>query len=92
MKRREFIAGLGSAVAWPLASRAQQPRTQVIGVLWGRFGGTGFPMPAFRQGLADAGFVIDKNPTIELREADLLSQLRALANDLATGEEDETPS
>src|SRR5215467_9995097 len=81
MKRREFIAGI-SAAAWPLVARAQPPRMQVIGVLWGRFGGTGFPMPAFRQGLADAGFVVDKNPTIELRETDLLSQLRALANDL----------
>jgi putative tryptophan/tyrosine transport system substrate-binding protein len=79
MRRREFIAGI-SAAAWPLTARGQQPRTQVIGVLWGRFGGTGFPMPAFRQGLADAGF--GKNPTIELRETDLLSQLRALANDL----------
>src|SRR5262249_51647513 len=69
-------------VAWPLVARAQQPRTQVIGVLWGRFGGTGFPMPAFRQGLADAGFVVDKNVTIELREAGLLSQLSALSNEL----------
>ena len=40
-------------------------------------------MPAFRQGLADASFVVDKNVTIELREADLqLSRLPALANDL----------
>jgi putative ABC transport system substrate-binding protein len=82
MKRREFITGLGSAVAWPLVALAQQPRTPVIGVLWGRFGGTGFPMAAFRQGLADAGFVVDKNVTIELREADLQSQLSRLANDL----------
>jgi putative tryptophan/tyrosine transport system substrate-binding protein len=82
IRRREFIAGLGGVAVWPVAARAQQRRTQVIGVLWGRFGGTGFPMPEFRQGLADAGFVVDKNVTIELREADSLPQLRALANDL----------
>jgi hypothetical protein len=55
----------------------------VIGVLWGH----SFPMLAFRQGLADAGFVVDKsfvvgNVMVELREAGLLSQLRALANGL----------
>jgi hypothetical protein len=64
MKRREFITFLGGAAAtWPLMARAQEPR-RVIGVL-SSFGFRGWfadvVMPAFFQGLKEAGFVEGKN-------------------------------
>jgi putative ABC transport system substrate-binding protein len=51
MQRREFIAGLGSAAAWPVAARAQQAAMPVIGYLgqWPEES----RLPAFRQGLGE---------------------------------------
>ena len=68
MKRRTFIAGLGSAAAWPLLARAQQPAMPVIGVLGsttaeGRTASTA----AFMQGLQDAGFIEGQDVAIEAR-------------------------
>jgi putative tryptophan/tyrosine transport system substrate-binding protein len=72
MRRREFIILLGGAAAWVSPARAQEPR-RVIGVLSG-FGLAGFfadiQMPAFVQGLKDAGFVEGRNISIEIRRAD----------------------
>ena len=66
MRRREFIAGLSGAVAWPLTARAQQPnRVRRIGVLMGARKTifrqrSGFP--AFTQGLAELGWTNGRNP------------------------------
>jgi hypothetical protein len=35
MRRREFIAGFGSAAAWPVVARAQQPATPVVAYVSG---------------------------------------------------------
>jgi putative tryptophan/tyrosine transport system substrate-binding protein len=69
MRRREFIAGLGSATAWPLAARTQQPeRTRRIGALFM------FPkddpvqtswIAAWREGLEKLGWINGRNVAID---------------------------
>jgi putative tryptophan/tyrosine transport system substrate-binding protein len=81
MRRRELIAGLGSAVAWPIAARAQRPRP-VIGFLHaGSPGVTPSLVAGFRQGLNDTGFFDGQNVTIEFRwannDGDRLKELAA---------------
>jgi putative tryptophan/tyrosine transport system substrate-binding protein len=71
MIRREFIAGLGGAAAWPLAAHAQQPeRMRRIGVLMA--GDENDPdgkrlYSAFTQALADLGWTDGRNVRMDLR-------------------------
>jgi putative ABC transport system substrate-binding protein len=67
-KRRTFIAGLGSAAAWPLAARAQQPALPLIAYLDGAASNEK-ELAGFRRGLGEMGFVEDRNVHIEYRYA-----------------------
>jgi putative tryptophan/tyrosine transport system substrate-binding protein len=57
MRRRDFIAGLGSAAtAWPLVGRAQQPALPVVGfVVVGSADAEAQYVTAFRNGLSETG-------------------------------------
>ena len=69
-RRREFMAGVAGAAAWPLVAWAQQPGMPVIGVLRSTAAAdfTRY-VTAFREGLGEAGFVEGQNVAIEYRWA-----------------------
>ena len=81
MKRREFIAGLGGAAAWPVAARSQQAIPEI-----GWLGATGPDarlLAAFKQTLADANYIEGRNLAIEYRYAEgRYDRLPAMATEL----------
>jgi putative tryptophan/tyrosine transport system substrate-binding protein len=84
MRRREFIAGLGSAAAWPLAAQAQQQAVPVIGWLDAQSLESAREfLPRFRRGLAETGYVKGRNVIVEYRWAENDNdRLSAFAADL----------
>jgi putative tryptophan/tyrosine transport system substrate-binding protein len=86
MRRRAFIAGLGSAAAWPLMARAQQSAMPVIGFLSARSpNGAEALVAAYKEGLAETGYVSDQNIAIDYRWAEgRYDLLPALAADLVS--------
>ena len=80
MRRRTFIAGLGSAAAWPLTARAQQG-TPRVGVLLVGLSPESKEAKYFRLGLRDAGYFEGRDVVIEWRSAkgdyDLVPELVA---------------
>ena len=82
MRRRQFIAALGSSVAWPLAARAQQPALPLVGSLYSVSAAEWQDnIAGFRLGLGEAGFVDGRNVKIEYRWAnghpDLMPKIAA---------------
>ena len=68
MRRREFIAVIGTATAWPFVARAQQPNIPLVGFLnVGSSDGYRPMAAAFRQGLQETGYVEGQNFAIEYR-------------------------
>jgi putative tryptophan/tyrosine transport system substrate-binding protein len=84
MKRREFIAGLGGAVVWPMVPSAQPRTMPVVGFLHNQSPESmRDKISAFRQGLVETGYVEGHNLAIEHRWADGdVNWRRALVADL----------
>ena len=85
MRRRDFIAGLGSAAAWPVVARAQQAAVPVIGYLGVQSADDDYKniTVPFLQGLKETGYVEGQNVAVEYRWAEnQFDRLPGLAADL----------
>src|SRR5262245_63023232 len=84
IERRKFLATLGSAAAWPLAARAQQPAMPVVGFLHGQSPDANADrLRGFHRGLKDSGYVEGENVTVIYRWGEnQIDRLPALAADL----------
>jgi putative ABC transport system substrate-binding protein len=87
-RRREFVALIGGAAAWPFAARAKQPAVPVIGFLGGADPiGYKDEIEALRLGLRDHGYVEGRTIAIEYRWAEgNYDRLPALATELVRRE------
>jgi putative ABC transport system substrate-binding protein len=84
-RRREFIAGLGSAAAWPLTARARQAGMPVVGFLSAQSAELDYKNVTvpFLQGLKETGYLEGQNLAVEYRYAEnRYDRLPVLAADL----------
>ena len=71
LRRREFIAALGGAAAWPLTAWAQRQAMPLVAFInSGSAGGYQHVVVAFRQGLKETGYIEGQNVTVEYRWAE----------------------
>ena len=83
IKRREFIAGLGSAAAWPLGARAPQAAMPGVGFLSTLSADDDYITVPFLQGLKETGYLEGQNVAIEYRwGGNQYDRLPVLADDL----------
>jgi putative tryptophan/tyrosine transport system substrate-binding protein len=90
MRRREVIAGLASAVAWPRGARAQKgAKVPVVGVLaWGASGRDAY-VDLFREGMREIGYAEGRDVTLDVRYADASAErAQAALRDFVRGEID----
>ena len=82
MRRREFIAGLGGAVAWPLVARAQQPKLLRVGYS-GMLPRDAPHYAAFEKRMAELGYQQDRNFVFEYIQAPSIEGYQLTYRELA---------
>jgi putative ABC transport system substrate-binding protein len=84
MRRRDALGVIGSAVAWPLAARAQSPK-KLPRIGWLTTGPQQRGINAFKEGLAEIGYVEGTNFVLEYRQAESkVERFPALASELVS--------